>query len=542
MPSRSLIILDQKNCLSFRGGEFESANKFKNMKTILIALILTLGFALPALSQSYTSPSDFPNPKDYGDGFICDPQDYINVSDEAKINTLITEIRDEKGFEVVVIIVESIGGKSPSPLATDIGNHWGVGKGDRGIVILVGVLDREMAIASGYEAEKFFTDLVTQHIQTEEIVPYMKTADYSYGLYNGVLTIRNIAMDEDVPYYYEEAKQQHAYNQLWEKLAIGAAILLLILGVVVTQKLEIAGQYLLILAVCAVVATIAYYGVLKDNYTITVILDVFYILSFIAIAVNTFRVIKKETKKIWPFAAYMILVVPIPLVGLYFYGFAEILIVYCVGAGFVFGLFLLLYLISLTMKSPYKKYHTIQLFKLDVFSYIFPLPMYVVDMMVENLMESWRNKPRFSKTTGLEMRKLSESEEDKYLKGGQVSEEKVKSVDYDVWISDKPEDLLILKYKSWFSGYSSCSKCKYKTWYLVYDKTISSATYSSSGTGEKKKACAHCKHQSITRYTIPRKQRSSSSSSGGGFSSGGSSGGGSFGGGSLGGGGSSSSW
>jgi uncharacterized protein len=159
-------------------------------------------------------------------------------------------------------------------------------------------------------------------------------------------------------------------------------------------------------------------------------------------------------------------------------------------------------------------------------------------------LEKWRNQVRFSKKTGLEMRKLSETDDDKYLEKGQVTEEQVKSVDYDVWITDEPDDIEILSYKTWFSKYSSCSACGYRTWYLVYDKTISAATYSSSGSGERKKACAHCKHQDITRYTIPQLQRSSSSggssySSGGGYSGGG---GGSWGGGSSGGGGSSSSW
>lgn len=155
--------------------------------------------------------------------------------------------------------------------------------------------------------------------------------------------------------------------------------------------------------------------------------------------------------------------------------------------------------------------------------------MYIVKLVVDQLLENWRNQVRFSKKTGLEMRKLCEVEDDDFLKATQVSEEQVKSVDYDVWISDEPDDVLILKYVTWFSGYSNCSKCKAKTWYLVYDRTITAATYSSSGTGERKKACAHCKHQEISRYTIAQLQKSSSS-------------GGSWGGGRSGGGGSSSRW
>jgi uncharacterized protein len=138
------------------------------------------------------------------------------------------------------------------------------------------------------------------------------------------------------------------------------------------------------------------------------------------------------------------------------------------------------------------------------------------------------------------MRKLDENIDDQYLQKGQITEEQVKSIDYDVWISDEPGDILILAYKRWFSSYSSCPKCNYKTYYKEYDRIIRSATYSSSGEGERKYVCRHCKHSKITRYTIPRKTKSSSSSSSSRSGSfGGSS---SFGGGRSGGGGAGSSW
>jgi uncharacterized protein len=140
------------------------------------------------------------------------------------------------------------------------------------------------------------------------------------------------------------------------------------------------------------------------------------------------------------------------------------------------------------------------------------------------------------------MRKLSEQEDNKYLDAGQIAEEAVKSVDYDVWISDEPDDILIFSYKRWFSSYGACPKCKYKTYFKEYDRVITSPTYSSSGTGERKHTCTNCRHSKTVRYTIPRKTKSSTSSSSYGSYGGSSSYGGSFGGGSSGGGGAGSSW
>ena len=100
--------------------------------------------------------------------------------------------------------------------------------------------------------------------------------------------------------------------------------------------------------------------------------------------------------------------------------------------------------------------------------------------------------------------------------------------------------------------YRKCPKCKRITYTKDYDRVITSATYSSSGTGERKYSCKNCNHVKITRYTIPRKTKSSSGGggySGGGYSGGSSyssssssSGGSSWGGGSSGGGGGGSSW
>ncbi|NJO89212.1 MAG: hypothetical protein HC831_09845 [Chloroflexia bacterium] len=216
---------------------------------------------------------------------------------------------------------------------------------------------------------------------------------------------------------------------------------------------------------------------------------------------------------------------------------------------FAMLLYLILYIITIFQKDYFHRYLTLRIFKLYIWFIFFPIPFVLLYIYTKRLLEKWRNTPRISAKTGKLMHKLSEDDDNKFLEKGQVTEEQVKSVDYDVWVTDEEDDVLILAYKRWFSKYSGCPKCKYKTYYKVYDKVIRSATYSSSGEGERMHKCANCGHSKITRYTIPKKTKSSSSSSssyrsswGGSSSYGGSSGGSSFGGGSSGGGGAGSSW
>ena len=200
--------------------------------------------------------------------------------------------------------------------------------------------------------------------------------------------------------------------------------------------------------------------------------------------------------------------------------------------------FFILLFLSYRQSDRYKRYHLMRIFSLWVFPILFPVPFILLFIWTKKLLDYWRNTPRIS-PSGKRMYKLNEKDDDKHLTSGQITEEQIKSIDYDVWITDDGSEILILPYKRWFTPYSACPKCKYRTYYKVYDRVITPATTSSTGTGERKYACKHCNYKSVHTYVIPKLSESSSSGSSGG---GGGSWGGSWGGGSSGGGGASSRW
>lgn len=136
------------------------------------------------------------------------------------------------------------------------------------------------------------------------------------------------------------------------------------------------------------------------------------------------------------------------------------------------------------------------------------------------------------------MEMIPEDEDDEKLSKPRQLEERLGSVDYQFWYCTEHEYSRLLRVNKWFSGYSKCRQCNYKTM-TVSTRTVRSATYSSTGLQEIIEDCRNCSHHDVRHRTLPRKTRSSSSSSSG-FSGGSS--GGSFGGGSSGGGGAGSSW
>ncbi|MEE2829308.1 MAG: TPM domain-containing protein [Myxococcota bacterium] len=139
---------------------------------------------------------------------------------------------------------------------------------------------------------------------------------------------------------------------------------------------------------------------------------------------------------------------------------------------------------------------------------------------------------------------LDEHEDDEHLEKGEIREEELKSVNYDVYVCPRCSSVAIDRKARFWSGYTTCEKCSCKT--LETTKTVTSAaTRSSSGTARISEKCMHCKHKQTYTKTIPRlpdPSTSSSSTSGWSSSSSSFSSGSSFGGGSSGGGGAGSSW
>lgn len=108
---------------------------------------------------------------------------------------------------------------------------------------------------------------------------------------------------------------------------------------------------------------------------------------------------------------------------------------------------------------------------------------------------------------------LSEKAEDAHLKKGQRKEEKLGSVDYDVWWCESCEDARVERYDGQSSFYGKCAGCGYMA-KVENDITLQAATHDAGGTVRVDVRCQHCTYRnSFTRDTPKRPRPSSSSSS-----------------------------
>jgi uncharacterized protein len=139
------------------------------------------------------------------------------------------------------------------------------------------------------------------------------------------------------------------------------------------------------------------------------------------------------------------------------------------------------------------------------------------------------------------MTRLDERADDAKLSRDQQLEEKLHSVNYDVWICRQCPETMVVPHVSWFSSYHRCTHCGRRTSRST-SKTLVLATTDHEGLVEVTTHCENCDATDVARRVAPRLPQPSAGSSGSGSSSGGSfsgssGGGSSFGGGSAGGGG-----
>ena len=149
-----------------------------------------------------------------------------------------------------------------------------------------------------------------------------------------------------------------------------------------------------------------------------------------------------------------------------------------------------------------------------------------------------RHRRRRCPACQMPMARLGEAADDALLEEGQRAEERIGSVDYDVWKCGTCGHHFTLRYPKWVTSYAQCPQCHHRTMSST-ENVIVAATTSSSGSARVVETCAFCTFRREYTKDLPRIEPSGSSSgisSAGGSSSGSS---GSFGGGRSGGGGAS---
>ena len=159
-----------------------------------------------------------------------------------------------------------------------------------------------------------------------------------------------------------------------------------------------------------------------------------------------------------------------------------------------------------------------------------------------------RNSPMQCPACKGKMVKLNEEEDNNLLSPSQDFEEKLNSVDYDVWVCQDCGTVERYAFPNKFTKYTECPHCHTVAMHLVKDHIVIPPTQRSTGVGEKVYECEYCHNNTRKRYSIPKKTGDSAAAFAAGAILGAASGrggggfGGGFGGGRTGGGGATGRW
>lgn len=174
-----------------------------------------------------------------------------------------------------------------------------------------------------------------------------------------------------------------------------------------------------------------------------------------------------------------------------------------------------------------------------------------IALIVWRLYRHSRDVTEICDSCGAKMKKLSEDEDNAFLSAAQDFEEKLGTVDYDVWLCPECGTVERFPYVEHQLKYRQCPECGTIAMNLVMDKVVDPPTTTRPGHGERIYQCQFCRHKRREGYVIPKKDDGAALAVaagvaagmlGGGHSGGGGGMGGGFGGGHSSGGGASSGW
>ncbi|MDZ7958551.1 MAG: TPM domain-containing protein [Aulosira sp. DedQUE10] len=162
-------------------------NLRKPKRIFWVSLFSSAIFLCPLSSLALTV-QEVPNPRKQSGDWVTDMAGILSDQTETQINQMISQLEAKNGTEMAVVTVPKTSpAPSPKQFATELFNHWGIGKKgkDNGVLFLISVGDRRVEIETGYGAEAILPDAKVGNIIDSQIIPQFKKGDFEGGTLAG---------------------------------------------------------------------------------------------------------------------------------------------------------------------------------------------------------------------------------------------------------------------------------------------------------------------------------------------------------------------
>ena len=109
-----------------------------------------------------------------GNRYVSNPDNVLTDNTVTIVDRSLKILDDSLNIESAVIVVNHIENDDPFRFAQDVGNKYGVGREDMGLVIVVGYEDHSVNISPGKSLETYLTDAECYRLEQRYVIPAMK--------------------------------------------------------------------------------------------------------------------------------------------------------------------------------------------------------------------------------------------------------------------------------------------------------------------------------------------------------------------------------
>jgi len=148
-------------------------------------------------------------------GYVNDYSNLISQEYEDKILSEIKKVKEETDAEIVVVIIESLEGKSVDDYTLELFNMWKVSR--YGLILLVSENDKIVRVTTGYDMEGVITDDIAGSIIDDVIVPKFQENNFNEGIYEGVKKISEYILTHDPYETSEEYEEVDKFSNILQK-------------------------------------------------------------------------------------------------------------------------------------------------------------------------------------------------------------------------------------------------------------------------------------------------------------------------------------
>ncbi len=131
--------------------------------------------------------------------YVSNPDNVVSENTEQLLNQWYKKLEDSLGIQSVVVVVNHVENDDPFRMAQDIGNKYGVGYEDRGLVIILAYEDHAINISPGKSLEADLTDYECKMLQQQYVIPCMREEQPDSGMLYLAEAIYSTLQKKDMP-------------------------------------------------------------------------------------------------------------------------------------------------------------------------------------------------------------------------------------------------------------------------------------------------------------------------------------------------------